>query len=301
MPALTTLSRVAPWLASEIGWRAWRHVGPPGSVRPGDSEVLQSAVREILDVDGAAVCAYRWGNGPRLIVLVHGWRSRASRFSTIIRALEDPNVTIVSFDAPGNGDSPGRFVTILDYVACIEALVQRHGPVDTIIGHSFGVLAAFLAARESVHVNHIVGISGMYSLEQLVTKFSEEAGLTGRAMLGLRRRVERRTFSSVENVWTRFVAETDPTATDLPILLIHDTEDTMVHPTEMHLISEAHTGPVQCLVTSGLGHTRILRDPIVAGAISDFVRAQSEGGQQRATPVQGDPLWTRSISRADGT
>lgn len=273
--ALATLSRLAPPAAAELGWRLWRHVGRPQPVHERDAAVHSRAVTERIRVHGREVATYRWGDGDRVILLVHGWRSRASRFSALVTALESDDTTVVAFDAPANGDSPGRLVTILDYAAAIDVLALRHGPIDTIIGHSFGVLASFLAVREGVPVRRIVGIAGMASADQLVVKFCEQAGLGPRAERGMRRRIQRRTFPQVADPWRRFVSELDPTQTGIELLLVHDTDDAMVDAGHALLIANAHTGPVHSHITSGLGHSRILSDPEVVAAVAAFALRDS--------------------------
>jgi hypothetical protein len=274
--ALATLSRLVPAAAAELGWRLWRHVGRPQPVHARDAAVHARAIIERIRVNGREVATYRWGDGERVILLVHGWRSRASRFSGIVTALESADTTVIAFDAPANGDSPGHLVTILDYAAVIDALALRHGPIDTIVGHSFGVLASFLAVREGVPVRRIVGISGMASADQLVEKFCEQAGLGQAAERGMRRRIERRTFPQVADPWRRFVAELDPTQTDVELLLVHDTDDAMVDAGQALLIANAHTGPVRSHITSGLGHSRILSDPEVVAAVAEFTLTRIE-------------------------
>ncbi|CAN5364901.1 hypothetical protein BH10ACT7_BH10ACT7_16300 [soil metagenome] len=271
MTALTALARIAPPLAAELAWRAWRRVGPPAAVHERDAATHARAHIQNL----GPVVTYRWGTGPRVILLVHGWHSRASRFSAVIDALEGPDTTILAFDAPANGATPGRFVTVLDYVDAIEQLARRHGQIDTIIGHSFGVLASFIAVRESVRVRRLVAISGMYDAAQLIDEFSRRAGIAGAAKRGLRRRIERRTFPQVANPWRRFVSETDPTD-GMPLLIVHDSTDTYVDPGQALLIADAHTGPVESLITTGLGHSRILGDPGVVARIADFAAAGIE-------------------------
>lgn len=269
---LALVGRVAPGVAAEVGWRLWRHVGAPQPVREREIPMHKWAFHGSVRARGRDVVTYRWGSGPRTILLVHGWRSRGSRFAALIAALEGDDTTVIAFDAPANGDSPGRLVTILDYAAAIDAIALKHGPVDTIIGHSFGVLASFLAVREGVPVRRIVGISGMASADQLVEKFCEQAGLGARAEREMRRRIERRTFPEVPDPWRRFVAELDPTQSDVELMLVHDTADGMVDAGQALLIANAHTGPVRSLITTGLGHSRILSDPEVVREVADFVR-----------------------------
>ncbi len=269
--ALRVTGIVVPPLASEIAYGLFGYLGAPETVHVRDRGVHERAIVEAIEVRGQQVVTYRWGGGRQLVVLTHGWRSRASRFSVLIEALESGDVTVIAFDAPGNGSSPGTGTTVLDYAAAITEIARVHGPVDTLIGHSLGVLASFLAARESVPVRRIVGVSGMYNADQLVTQFVAALGLGPRATAGLRRRIERRAFSAVANPWRRLVSELDPTSFRVPVLLVHDGDDGIVDPGQALLIADAHTGPVEVIITSGLGHNRILSDPAVVERIARFV------------------------------
>lgn len=272
---LKALSVVAPPLAAELGYRVWRNLGKPERVRPHDGEVHARATHGTLDLAGTRVATYTWGDGPEVVLLVHGWRSRASRFSAVVRELESPGRTIVAFDAPGNGDSGGTFVTVLDYAQIITLLSARYGGFDTIVAHSFGVLATFLAVREGALAGRIVSIAGVRDVDELFDQFGRLAGVTGRALAGLRTRTERRTFAQVDDIWHRFVAELDPADIRTPLLVIYDRTDPAVDPRQSELIAEAHNGPTEVIRTEGLGHLRILSDPGVVSAIARFADAPS--------------------------
>lgn len=272
MPPITSALNALPTpLAGAIAHRIWRGLGTPESVHERDLDVHARAERGQLEVNGSRVETYRWGNGPRVILLVHGWRSRASRLSAIVTALES-HATIVAFDAPGNGDSPGKFATVLDYAEAIHQLGEQHGEFHAIVGHSFGVLATFLAVREGVATRRIVGISGMYDAETgLMRPFASQLGLSPRVGARLRHLAESRTFAVVDDPWSRFTTRIDDGR--VPLLLVHDDQDRTVLPVAADLIAAAHPGPVEVLRTSGLGHSRILSDAAVLGAIEEFVRA----------------------------
>jgi pimeloyl-ACP methyl ester carboxylesterase len=271
---LKALSVVAPPLAAEIGYRLWRTLGTPERVRAHDADVHARATRGILELPAARIATYTWGDGPEVVLLVHGWRSRASRFSAVVRTLESSGRTIVAFDAPGNGDSSGTFATVLDYAQIITRLSARYGGVDTIVAHSFGVLAAFLAVREGARADRIVSIAGVHDVDDILDEFARLAGLTGRAREGLRSRIERRTFPNVDDLWHRFVAELDPADTRTPVLVVTDSRDPVVDPRQSELIAEAHNGPTEVIRTEGLGHVRILSDPHVLGQIGRFADAR---------------------------
>lgn len=285
---LGALSVVTPPLAAELGFRLWRHLGTPERVRPHDAEVHARAERGILDLAGTRVATYTWGDGPEVVLLVHGWRSRASRFSAVVRELESPGRTIVAFDAPGNGDSTGNRVTVLEYAQVIARLSARYGGFETIVAHSFGVLATFLAVREGALAGRIVSIAGVHDVDEIVDEFTRLAGLTGRARTGLRSRIERRTFPQVPDVWRRFVAELDPADVRTPLLVVHDARDPVVDPRQSELIAEAHNGPTRVIRTDGLGHVRILSDAAVLGEIARFADTPSADGLRE--PLVADRL-----------
>jgi pimeloyl-ACP methyl ester carboxylesterase len=270
--ALRVLSAVAPPLAAELGYRVWRNLGRRERVRPHDAEMHARATRGTLDLAGTRVATYTWGDGPEVVLLVHGWRSRASRFSAVVRQLESPGRTIVAFDAPGNGDSAGTFVTVLEYAQIITRLSARHGGFDTIVAHSFGVLAAFLAVREGARTRRLVSIAGVHDVGEILDEFARLVGLSGRARLGLRTLIERRTFPQVDDMWHRFVAELDPAETRIPLLVVHDSRDPVLDSRQSELIAEAHNGPTEVIRTDGLGHVRILSDAQVLGAIARFAQ-----------------------------
>jgi len=268
-------------IAAEIAYRLWGSLGTPEAVHERDRAVHDAAVTGSLEVNGKSVTTYTWGSGRRVILLVHGWRSRASRLSRIVGALQAPDATIVSFDAPGNGDSPGNRTTVLDYAEAIHQLGERHGRFEAIVAHSFGVLASFLAVREGTATRRVVSISGMHDAGALVDQFARQLSLPARVVSGLRDRIERRTFTVVDDPWSRFVARIDDPG--VPVLLVHDADDRLVRPAQLELIAADHPGPVEVLRTSGLGHSRILSDPAVLAAVAAFVTASARRTRSSAS------------------
>jgi pimeloyl-ACP methyl ester carboxylesterase len=278
---LTAFVRVVgtllPPLGAEIGYALFRRLGTPQSVRTRDRRVHERARVEHVDIGDRLVRVYAWGTGGTPVLLVHGWRSRASRFSDLVEALESPERTILAFDAPGNGDSPGDRTTVLDYASAITHLGERYGRFEAIVGHSFGVLATFIAVREGVRTDRIVSIAGSYSFDHILATFVDGIGLPTVAVPGLRRRILRRIFPLVEDPTHRFLAEVEPTDTVTELLVVHDELDPSVEIEQGRIIADAHNGPTVLLETSGLGHSRILSDPVVVAKVRDFVSGVAGG------------------------
>jgi pimeloyl-ACP methyl ester carboxylesterase len=281
------IGTVAPPLASAIGYRMFGYLGSPAAVSERDRAVHESATTGVMELDGERIVTYSWGTGPRIILLVHGWRSRASRFGALVSSLQRADRTIVSFDAPGNGASAGRRVTVLDYAEVIRRLEAQYGHIEAIIGHSFGVLATFIAVCEGVRADRLVAISGMYNADQLVEGFSATVGLPPRTRKSLKRRIARGFFPQVADPWRRLVSELRPTDTHIPVLIIHDENDTVVSAGQAELIADAHTGEVSTMLTRGLGHSRILADPAVLRRITTFLGDDGVPDEQHGDEESG--------------
>ena len=267
-----TLMRIAgivPPLATAIAWRLFWSLGPPVSVRPSELETHRRARTGWLAVDGDRIATYEWGGGARTVLLVHGWRSRASRFSALIDLLVERGFTVVSFDAPGNGDSGGTRMDALQVTDIVQRLAAQHGPLEAIIGHSFGGMPTFIARRRGVDVARLVTIASAHNFHAVIGMFARGVGLA--STRGLQRRSEAWGRERGIDIWRTALAELDPTDTGTPILVVHDAADREVPLEQAMLIVEAHTGVVETLITDGLGHNRVLSDPGVVERIAAFV------------------------------
>lgn len=274
-----TLSAVAPWVAAEIAYRLFWFIGRPPAVRAEDEAMHAAARLSYLSINGKRVAVYTWGEGDRVVLLVHGWRSRASRFSTLARALESPGRTVISFDAPGHGASGGKRTTVLEYAAIIRLLHERHGRFELVVGYSLGVLGAFLARRDGVKADAMVAIAGPYTMEYVFTLFAQALRLSPRATALLRGAILRRVLANDEEGWNGFVSRAPEPGT--PLLVIHDENDAAVDVAQARLIAEADPGEAQLVVTTGLGHSRIITDAAVIDRITDFI------GKAAAKPTRG--------------
>src|SRR2546423_5499989 len=94
------------------------------------------------------LAAWRWGFGPT-VLLVHGWEGRGSQLGAFIEPLVAAGLSVVAFDAPGHGDSPGSRLYLTDHADALDAVARAIGPVHAVIAHSFGV-AAMLLARSRI-------------------------------------------------------------------------------------------------------------------------------------------------------
>lgn len=298
--ALNGASYVAPRLAGGAAFRLFRKPRGRSRLRPDERPLTDRAEVGEIVVNGGKAVSYRWGTGARPVLLVHGWESRGSRFAPLVSELLDLGLSPVTFDAPGHGDATGETMTIVDLRDIIAELDARHGPFEMVVAHSLGVTATFLALREGgarqsrqsrqsrlVRTERLVAISGVPDFAYLVDRFCERLGLRARLNAELRGRVERELFPGEEDIWSRFsVPRTVPEAGPASVLVVHDADDDMVDPACSRALADALGDRAELVVTSGLGHRRIIGDPQVTASVRDFVVRERAA---RVGPAAGRP------------
>ncbi|MDX3003212.1 alpha/beta hydrolase [Kribbella solani] len=252
---LRAIGLLSPRAGGWVAFRLWRRPMARGRVRGAEQAVHEAARVEIVD----DVVTYAWGDGARPVLLVHGWRSRASRFAPFVERLLELGYSPVSYDAPAHGDSGGEVASILTHQAIIRGLEERHGPFEAAVGHSLGVLFALYAVREGVAAKRLVMISGVADFAYLADTFCAALGLGPRINRELRRYIERGYFGGDRDIWTRFSVGTGKTE----LLVIHNDEDEIVDPRQAQILLRNYGPQAHFLPTTGLGHRRILSDPAV--------------------------------------
>jgi pimeloyl-ACP methyl ester carboxylesterase len=219
------------------------------------------------------------------VLLVHGWRSRASRYAGFVTRLLELGYSPVSYDAPAHGDSDGEVTSILGHQRIIRALEDRHGPFEGVIAHSLGVPFALYAVREGVDAQRMVMISGVADFGYLADTFCDRLGLGPKLNQRLRREIERGYFDRDDTIWTRF--SVSPGKTEL--LVVHNDEDDVVNPGQAQLLLRKYGPHAHFLPTTGLGHSRILQDPAVIAEAVAFLQDEQQAAEpdpQLRDPVQ---------------
>jgi pimeloyl-ACP methyl ester carboxylesterase len=259
--------RVLPaGIAGRVAFELWRRPFTRGKVREVERPLHEAARVEVVD----GVVTYAWGDGERPVLLVHGWRSRASRYYAFVERLLALGYSPVSYDAPGHGDSPGSAGTILDHQRIISALAEQHGDFEGVIAHSLGVPFALYAVREGAPAGRVVTISGPADFGYLADAFCRELGLGVKTNRSLRRTIERQLFQGDETIWTKYSVA----AGDVELLVIHNDEDDVVDPGQAPLLLTQYGSKAHFLQTNGLGHRRIMIDPEVITEAVAFLQDQ---------------------------
>ncbi|MGW0392446.1 alpha/beta hydrolase [Streptomyces sp. NPDC003042] len=282
---LDIAARIAPGAAGRVAFRLFIRPLGRARLRAEEAEVMGGAETGRLTVDGISVTTYRWGDGARPVLLVHGWSSRASRFAGLVQALRAQGHTVVAFDAPGHGESGGRAASIRDFREIIRALHTEHGEFSAVVAHSIGVLSTLFTLRDGIRVERVVGIGGIADFDYLVDGFGRTLDVGPAVVRALRDHVEHRLFAGTPDIWRRLDSRLDPGQSPAHILLVHDVDDDMAVPGQSRGIAAAYGDRARLIETRGLGHRRILNDAEVIAAAAAFLAESTPMSKPMPKPM----------------
>jgi pimeloyl-ACP methyl ester carboxylesterase len=213
------------------------------------------------------VAAWRWGHGPT-VLLVHGWEGRGSQLGAFVEPLVRAGLSVVAFDAPGHGDSPGHRLYLTDLADCVADVARAVGKLHAIVAHSFGAAAVLLAhQRGAVDATRNVMIAPNVLVHDAVARFAQAVALDDRDRSSLEGQLA--SHSGVPGDALRLDALVGDR--DAALLVVHDRDDREVP--FVHGEQLAATWRQATLhATEGLGHRRVLRDEAVIAEVVTFVR-----------------------------
>lgn len=265
---------VSPSLGAATAMRLFFETRPRMEVRPTEAATHASAARGAIRVRGERVVTYEWGRGLETVLLVHGWRGRASQFAPLVRELVSEGLRVVAFDAPAHGSSPGRRTDIRDWLDAIRQLEAMHGPFRLVVAHSLGAIAALTAVREGVRTRDVAVVAGTDHPGAFLDHFADLLGITGTTRRRFVAAFPSRIGEDATSLGRRYDAAAHLLPDGVGLLAVHDVGDRQVDAVRSEALVAAHGDRARLVRTSGFGHTRVL----AADATLDAVTALARGG-----------------------
>ncbi|HEV7878376.1 alpha/beta hydrolase [Bradyrhizobium sp.] len=261
---LRAIDTFSTQLSSRFLYWLWGH---PIRHKPSAREMLFKKEAEVgrFESNGVTYNFYSAGKGPAVLA-VHGWDGRGTQMLSFFQPLVDAGFKIVTFDAHGHGESPGRQANGVVISDMIVELSNKVGGFDAIIAHSIGGSFA-LVALERISTKKVVLIAPPQSMESSFQKIKKRLGVPDGPEKLFRERFER----NFKNSWNRF--SIDQLVTKIPGvkgLIIQDEDDDFVDPSEAQAIHERWDG-AEIFITKGHGHRKILRAPEVVKKAVSFI------------------------------
>ena len=242
---------LAPAWVGGLGYRLFSSPVAP-KLKPHQLAFLQTGNRlEFKLRNGTMLAGYKWGFGPKTLLLLHGWQSHAFWWRYVIPALDNSRYTIIAPDAPAHGQSGGKLLNLPIYADALEDVIQKLGPIDCILGHSMGAFAAMLMLHR--HPAAPVGALVAMAIPTTVADYVKYFG----AYLGLSQKV----ISACDAYFIKhlghpaayYQAAHFAASLRLPGLLVHDRQDADA-PFSYAQKVHAAWPQAQFIATEGLGH-----------------------------------------------
>src|SRR5687767_8771825 len=263
--ALRLLSAAAPGVASRVAadlFMTPRRFPTP----PREQAILAQGTPFTVRLGASReVRAWRFGEGSP-VLLAHGWEGRGSQLTPFVAPLLERGYSVITFDAPGHGASPGSRSSLPHFAWALRGVADSVGAPHAIIAHSLGCAAATLALRDGLTAARLVFIAPPLNPRDYTARFGDILGLDAATIEGLQMRIEER----FARKWSDYSLEESARLMTAPLLVVHDREDRDTFWSEGAALAKAWPG-ARLMTTEGLGHRRILRDKQVIDDVTQFV------------------------------
>ena len=265
------LTTISPFLASRFAARLF--LSPfryklPEREKEMDEESIQKEV--MVPSMNRSIITYEYGKSEKKVLLVHGWSGRGTQLAKIAEALKEQGYMCVSFDAPGHGKAEGKMSMMPFFIKAVHHLDEQYGPFDAVIGHSLGGMSSLRAIREGMKTDKLVIIGTANNISEITRHFAQNMKMNNKVARKMKTYLDNRFNEDMDVLSGGESAKYVKT----PTLVIHDEEDVDVKVNSAHEIHEELENS-ELLITSGLGHRRILGNKEVINKITTFIAAQS--------------------------
>jgi pimeloyl-ACP methyl ester carboxylesterase len=249
-----------------------------------DREVLARSRQSRLRVGSGWVQVYEWGPEERpTTFLMHGWSSCGARLTSFVQPLLDAGFRVLAIDAPGHGASSGLRSNLACFVHAIRVVLERRGPIEGIVAHSYGALATLrlLMKQPTVKSGGVVLVGMPPDVQYMMEQFKLVLALRADVQL-LLHSLFVQTFGQAPDSYSPGLCSGLP---GVPTLVVHD-EDDDVAPIDHARVLAGLLPAAEFLRTQGLNHSGPLRDPATIGTITAFLKRKC----QEAKPAAQEAL-----------
>lgn len=146
-------------------------------------DFFDTAIEEKITTNNHQIQTYHWQGSGETIVLLHGWESNSFRWKSLIELLQKEDYNIIAIDAPAQGNSSGKYLSVPLYTACAKDIIAIHKP-SIVIGHSLGGMTAIYHQIEHNNpcVEKVITLGPPSELIFFLKSFQEVLGLSDKFM-----------------------------------------------------------------------------------------------------------------------
>jgi pimeloyl-ACP methyl ester carboxylesterase len=214
---------------------------------------------------------YRW-NHPQVkkALILHGFGSAGHKFEDYATLLTQQGFEVLAFDAPAHGDSDGDTTNAIEYSEMIKQVMEKFGPIQSFIAHSFGGISLSLALEQIAHdaKTRIVFIAPATETTSAVDSAFNLLKLRNEAV---RTEFDKIIFEFSGKTIDWFSMRRAMSNIKASILWIHDEDDDITPWADALKVKEDNHTNIKFVLTKGLGHRKIYHDEDVKSKVIEFL------------------------------
>ena len=271
-----TLAIVSPAIVGKIAFDLFCTPYPKYKKKKAPAIFHQANAIKVTLNDGTHLKGFEWTShksNHKTVLISHGYASHGYKFEQYVAPLLKLGFRVLIFDAPGHGQSQGKYINILIYLNAIEHIIKTVGPVDHFIGHSLGGIALAMLAENIPHPEQ-----HKFVLIAPATKTTTSFNNYFNVM---------RFSDSIKNAFLAYAAtltkhpithfEADRAIENYkgPLLWVHDAEDSVCPYKDLINFQEKAPNNIKFLITKGLGHNKVYKTQVVIDKIMSFLASES--------------------------
>ncbi len=239
---------------------------PRRRARPRLAEPLAAAQDLEAPTASGPVAAWRLGEGPA-VLLVHGWGDDNALWGPMIVRLAADGWAVVALDLPGHGFSSAGFAGIKPAAEAVGAVAAALGPIEAVIGHSFGCVALTAALDGGLKAAKAVMIASPLPRGLAARLEQERARGAPNALID---RAQAILTAEAADQTPEFDLEAAARRMSATALFVHALDDEQCPWSNSRTLAAAWPGAGTVWV-DGLGHRLIAQDDGVAATVVDFL------------------------------
>lgn len=215
---------------------------------------------------------YRWNHPQqRKVLILHGFGSAAHKFEDYATLLVAQGFEVLAFDAPAHGHSDGDTTNAVEYSEMIKEVMEKFGPIENFIAHSFGGISLSLALEQVPHNENskIVFIAPATETTSAVDGAFKMLKLKDEKV---RNEFEKIIFDLTGKSVAWFSMKRAMHHIKASILWVHDEEDDITPWADALQVQQDNHPNIQFVLTKGLGHRKIYHDKNVKKQVIAFLK-----------------------------
>ncbi|MEL6673611.1 MAG: alpha/beta hydrolase [Bacteroidota bacterium] len=274
-----TLSQLAP---DQAGKQALKLFCTPRKLSPRarEEDFLQKARLEHVPYSRGSMPVYHYGpdDGP-LLLLVHGWESRAGSMGGLAYHLSEQGYHIVAPDLEAHGKHSPMATNLFRMSEGLNAVLDHLGPKEpySVVSHSFGSsVACYTLGQRADKIDQLILLTSPNVMIELVHIFQQQIGLTKKGASAMIRHFDRWTGHRMEFLRVADFCLKIPYE-DLSI--IHDKKDRVL-PYYTSASLAAALPRSSMLPVQGIGHYKMLWHAEILETVGHIL--ELSGGKKQA-------------------